>query len=147
MPLQLKSWLATPFQANQVEGANGAGAEPQLQQRNPANNTNFFIEVLQSMQHSQRQLIEEMSQLKADKTCWDIFGTCQNICYVKLVNSLTKRILLVIGQIQDVFNTSINKNSNLGLKPCKSVQESSEEVLFIRSQQIARQMYLSRFNM
>ena len=28
------------------------------------------------------------------------------------------------------------------LKPCKSVQESSKEVLFIKSQQ----MYLSRFN-
>ena len=32
------------------------------------------------------------------------------------------------------------------LKPCKSIQESSKEVLFIKSQQIARQMYLSKFN-
>ena len=32
------------------------------------------------------------------------------------------------------------------LKPWKSVQESSEEVLFIKFQQIARQMYLSKFN-
>ena len=32
------------------------------------------------------------------------------------------------------------------LKPCISVQESSEEVLFINSRQIAWQMYLSRFN-
>ena len=32
------------------------------------------------------------------------------------------------------------------LKPCNSVQESSEEVLFIKARQIARQMYLSRFN-
>ena len=33
------------------------------------------------------------------------------------------------------------------LKPYKSVQESSEEVLFIKTWQIARQMYLSRFKM
>ena len=32
------------------------------------------------------------------------------------------------------------------LKSCKSVQESSEEVLFIKAQQISRQIYLSRFN-
>ena len=32
------------------------------------------------------------------------------------------------------------------LKPCKSVQESSEEVLFIKAWQIACQMYLLRFN-
>ena len=32
------------------------------------------------------------------------------------------------------------------LKPCKSIQESSEEVLFIKAWQIARQIYLSRFN-
>ena len=31
------------------------------------------------------------------------------------------------------------------LKPCKSVQESSEEMLFFKTRQIARQMYLSRF--
>ena len=31
-------------------------------------NTNFFIEVLQSVQHSQLQLMEEIRQLKADKT-------------------------------------------------------------------------------
>ena len=46
-----------------------------------------------------------------------------------------------------MFNTSRNKSSSLVLKPCKSVQESSEEVLFIKARQIARQMYLSRFNM
>ena len=33
------------------------------------------------------------------------------------------------------------------LNPCKSVQESSEEVLFVKARQITRQMYLSRFNM
>ena len=32
------------------------------------------------------------------------------------------------------------------LKPCKFVQESSEEVLIIKTRQIARQMYLLRFN-
>ena len=32
------------------------------------------------------------------------------------------------------------------LKPCKSIQESSEEVLFIKTRQKARQMYLLRFN-
>ena len=32
------------------------------------------------------------------------------------------------------------------LKPCKFVQESSEEVLFIKAWQISRQMYLLRFN-
>ena len=32
------------------------------------------------------------------------------------------------------------------LKPCKFFQESSEEVLIIKTRQIARQMYLLRFN-
>ena len=68
---------------------------------------------------------------------------CQDICdlilgtYVKieLINPLTKCTLLVIGQFQDVFNTSKN-NSNLVLKPCKFIQETSEEELFIRVGQI-----------
>ena len=42
-----------------------------------------------------------------------------------------------------MFNTSRNKIPVQVLKPWKFVQESSEEVLFIK----ARQMYLSRFNM
>ena len=46
----------------------------------------------------------------------------------------------------DVFNTLRNKSSSLILKPCKSVQESSEEVMFIKTWQISQQMYLSRFN-
>ena len=41
-----------------------------------------------------------------------------------------------------MFNTSRNKNSSLVLKPCKSVQETSEEVLFIKT----RQINLTRFN-
>ena len=32
------------------------------------------------------------------------------------------------------------------LKPCKSVQESSEEVMFVKAQQISWQLYLLRFN-
>ena len=54
MPSQAKSKPATLHQPDQAEGANGAGAGPQQQQRIPANNTNFFIEVLQSVQHSQQ---------------------------------------------------------------------------------------------
>ena len=33
------------------------------------------------------------------------------------------------------------------LKPCKSIQESSEEMLFFTARQISRQIYLSRFKM
>ena len=54
----------------------------------------------------------------------------------KLANPLTKRTLLVIGQIYDGFNTSRNKNLSSVLKLCKSVQETSEEVLFIKARQI-----------
>ena len=36
--------------------------------------------------------------------------------------------------------TSRNKNSSLVLKPCKFVKEISQEVLFIKVQQIARQI-------
>ena len=79
-------------------------------------------------------------------SCQDICGTCQNVCYCKLANLLTKHTLLVIWQIQNVFNTSKNKNSSLVLKLCKSVQETSEEVMFIKSRQLARQINLSRFN-
>ena len=56
--------------------------------------------------------------------------------YVELANPLTKHTLLVIGQIQDVFNTSRNKSSNLVLNPYKSVQEKSKEMLFIKTRQI-----------
>jgi len=35
------------------------------------------------------------------------------------------------------FSTSRNKSSSLVLKPCKSVQVTSEEVLFIKTWQIA----------
>ena len=41
-----------------------------------------------------------------------------------------------------MFNTSRNKSSSLVLKQCKSVQESSEEVLFIKTRQIAQQKHI-----
>ena len=72
----------------------------------------------------------------------DICGSCQNICYCKLVNPLTKCTLLVFRQIQDEFNISRNKSSSLVLKSCKSVQETSEEVQFIKTRQISRQINL-----
>ena len=73
-----------------------------------------------------------LSRIAKRRDCQDICGTCQNICHVELANPLTKCTLLVIGQIQDVFNTSRNKSSSLVLKPCKSIQETSEKVLFIK---------------
>ena len=42
-------------------------AKPQPQPRFPTNNANAFIEVLQSLQHSQQQMMEEIHQLKTDK--------------------------------------------------------------------------------
>ena len=70
------------------------------------------------------------------QNCQDICGTCQNICYVKLANPLTKCTLLVIRQIQDGFYNSRNKSSSIVLQPCKSVQETSEEVLFVKARRI-----------
>ena len=72
--------------------------------------------------------------LRANQTLYqDICVTCQNICYYKLANPLTKHTLLVIELIQNGFSTSRNNNSSLVLKPCKFVQETSEEVLFIKA--------------
>ena len=51
-----------------MEGANKIGVDPQPQPRIPMDNINTFIEVLQSLQHSQQQMMEEIHQLKADKT-------------------------------------------------------------------------------
>ena len=51
-----------------MEGANRTGADPQPQPRIPTDNVNTFIEVLQSLQHSQQQMMEEIRQLKTDKT-------------------------------------------------------------------------------
>ena len=44
------------------------GADPQPQARGPVDNVNTFVKVLQSLQHSQQQMMEEIRQLKADKT-------------------------------------------------------------------------------
>ena len=51
VPSQVELRLATPHQpqSNQAKGVNGVGARPQLQQRVPTDNANFFIAVLQSM--------------------------------------------------------------------------------------------------
>ena len=73
------------------------------------------------------------------RKCQAICENCQRHMLCKLANPLTKRTLLVIGQIQDGFNTSRNQCSSLVLKPCKSDQETSEEVLFIKARQISRQ--------
>ena len=44
------------------------GVEPQPPPRIPTDNANVFIEVLQSLQHSQQQMMEEICQLETDKT-------------------------------------------------------------------------------
>ena len=70
VPSQAESRLTTPHQEqlNQTEGANRTGANPQPQTRVPVDNVNTLVEVLQSLQHSQQQMMEEIRQLKADKT-------------------------------------------------------------------------------
>ena len=60
----------------------------------------------------------------------------KNICHLELVNLLTKLILLKIWQIQDVLNISRTRVQVQILKPCKSVQESSEEVMYFKARQI-----------
>ena len=74
--------------------------------------------------------------------CQDICGYCQRYMLCKLANRLKKRTLLIIGQIQDGFNISRNKSSSLVLKPYKFVQETSEEVLFIKARQISQQIHI-----
>ena len=70
VPSQAESRPTTPHQQqpNQAEGANGMGAGPQPHPRIPTNNANTFIEVLQALQHSQQQMMEEICQLKMDRT-------------------------------------------------------------------------------
>ena len=70
VPLQEESRPTTPHQQlpNHTEGVNRIGAEPQPLPRIPINNVNAFIEVLQLLQHSQQQMMEEICQLKMDKT-------------------------------------------------------------------------------
>ena len=69
------------------------------------------------------------------KYCQDICENCQRHMLCKLANPLTKCTLLVLWQIYDEFSTSRNKCSSLVLKSCKSNQEISEEVLFIKTRQ------------
>ena len=70
VPSQAKSRPTTPHQEqlNQTEGANRTGVDPQPPTRVPVDNVNTFVEVLQSLQHSQQQMMNEIRQLKADKT-------------------------------------------------------------------------------
>ena len=44
------------------------GVGPQPHSRIPTDNANTFIEVLQALQHSQQQMMEEIRQLKTDRT-------------------------------------------------------------------------------
>ena len=55
VPSQAESRLTMPHQEqlNQTEGANRMGVDPQPQTRVPVDNANTFVEVLQSLQHSQ----------------------------------------------------------------------------------------------
>nr|XP_023914755.1 uncharacterized protein LOC112026305 [Quercus suber] len=69
VPSQAESRPTTPYQLqpNQAEGANEIGAGPQPPPRIPTDNANTFIEVLQALQHSQQQMMEEIRQLKTDR--------------------------------------------------------------------------------
>ena len=62
VPLQAESKPTTPHQQQpkRAKGANWVGAGPQPQPRIPTDNANIFIEVLQSLQHSQQQMMEEI---------------------------------------------------------------------------------------
>ena len=70
VPSQAESKPTTPHQQqfNQTKGSNRTRADPQPQTRVPTDNVNTFIEVSQSLQHSQQQMMEEIRQLKVDKT-------------------------------------------------------------------------------
>ena len=89
-------------------------------------------------------IVQVIYSVSVNRYCQDICGYCQRHMLCKLANPLTKRTLLVIGQIYDGFSTSRNKSSSLVFKPCKSVQETNEEVLFIKARQIARQIHIYR---
>ena len=64
----------------------------------------------------------------------------KNICHLELAYPLRNHTLLVIGQIQDGLNLQETCYSSQELKPCKSVQEISEEVLYFKTRQLARQL-------
>ena len=65
VPSQAESRPTTPHQKqpNQTEGANRTRADPQPQARVLADNVNTFAEVLQSLQHSQQQMMEERGDI------------------------------------------------------------------------------------
>ena len=69
IPLQVESRPTIPQQQqpNQAKGVNRMRVEPQPQPRIPTDNANNFIEVLQALQHSQQQMMEEIRQLKTDR--------------------------------------------------------------------------------
>ena len=67
VPSQVESRTTTP-QQQQAKVVNGLGARPQRHQRIAKDNASIFIEVLQSLQHSQQQMMEEIRQLKTNKT-------------------------------------------------------------------------------
>ena len=60
----------------------------------------------------------------------------RNICHLKLANPLTKHTLLVIRQIQEVFNTSRNKSPSSSVKAIQVIQETSEKVLDFKARQL-----------
>ena len=94
----------------------------------------FRSPIMEVLPYSMYKLIVQvMYSVIVNWYCQDICGYCQRYMLCKLANPLTKRTLLVIGQIYDGFSTSRNKCSSLVFKPCKSVQETSEEVLFIKA--------------
>ena len=70
VPSQAEFRPTTPHQQqpNQAEDANGMGAGPQPHPRIPTDNANTFIEVLQALQYSQQQMMEEIRQLKTNRT-------------------------------------------------------------------------------
>ena len=64
---------------------------------------------------------------------WIMLGTYVNI---ELANPLTKRIILVIGRSRMCWMLQGTRFQVQVLKPSKSVQESSEEVLDFKTRQL-----------
>ena len=62
----------------------------------------------------------------------------RNICHLELANPLTKLNLLVIGRSRMCLMLQETRVQVQMLKPCKSVQETNEEVLNFKTRQLAR---------
>ena len=63
----------------------------------------------------------------------------RNICHPELAtNPLTKLNLLVIGRSRMCLMLQETRVQVQMLKPCKSVQETNEEVLNFKTRQLAR---------